>query len=145
LRIMGLDFGDSTIGVAISDALGFTAQSRGVINRTNLTEDFSRLMEYIKDYQVEEIVVGYPINMDGTSGKRTEKTEQFINFLKKRVDIPVRTWDERLSTRQAERILIEADLSRARRKQVIDGLAAQIILQNYLDARTNHDSQKKEE
>lgn len=145
MRIMGLDFGDSTIGVAISDALGFTAQSRGVINRTNLTEDFSRLMEYIKDYQVEEIVVGYPINMDGTSGKRTEKTEQFINFLKKRVDIPVRTWDERLSTRQAERILIEVDLSRARRKQVIDGLAAQIILQNYLDARTNHASQKKEE
>lgn len=132
---MGLDFGDKTIGVAISDELGWTAQSKGVINRTNLTEDLVELNEYINKYQVEEIVVGLPKNMDGSEGIRVEKTQQFVNFLKKRVKIPIFLWDERLTTRQAENILLEADLSRSRRKKVIDQLAAAIILQNYLDAK----------
>ncbi|MFW6022201.1 MAG: Holliday junction resolvase RuvX [Halanaerobiaceae bacterium] len=135
MRSMGLDFGDRTIGVAVSDQLGWTAQSKGVIRRVNLSDDFEKIKKYINEYNIEEIIVGLPLNMDGTAGKRVEKTEQFVNFLKKRVEIPVKMWDERLSSNQAERILLEADLSRSRRKKVIDQLAAAIILQSYLDSK----------
>lgn len=137
MRIMGLDFGDKTIGVAISDALGLTAQGKGIIKRQNLTEDLQSLKEYIKDFDVTKIVVGLPKNMNGSLGIRAEKTIQFVNYLKKRVELPIKLWDERLSTVEAERLLIEADMSRARRKRVIDKMAAAIILQGYLDAETN--------
>ncbi|MFI5358512.1 MAG: Holliday junction resolvase RuvX [Halanaerobiales bacterium] len=137
MRYMGLDFGDKTIGIAISDALGWTAQPKAVIRRRNLTDDFAILKEYIEKYDVQEIIVGLPINMDGTEGIRVKRTEEFVNFLRKRVDIPVQVWDERLTTKQAENILLEADLSRRRRKEVIDQIAASIILQNYLDAKYN--------
>jgi len=132
---MGLDYGDKTIGIAISDALGWTAQPKAVIRRKNLTDDFAILKEYIDKYDVQEVVVGLPINMDGSEGIRVRRTEEFVNFLRKRLDIPVKVWDERLTTRQAENILLEADLSRSRRKEVIDQIAASIILQNYLDAK----------
>jgi len=135
LRCMGLDYGDKTIGIAISDALGWTAQPKAVIRRKNLTDDFAILKEYIDKYDVQEVVVGLPINMDGSEGIRVRRTEEFVNFLRKRLDIPVKVWDERLTTRQAENILLEADLSRSRRKEVIDQIAASIILQNYLDAK----------
>lgn len=135
MRVMGLDFGDKTIGVAISDALGLTAQSKGVIRRSNLNADLEELKKYISDYQVSEIVIGLPKNMNGTLGSRAEKTGQFVNFLKKRLDLPIKLWDERLSTVEAEKLLINADLSRAKRKVVIDQVAAAIILQSYLDAR----------
>jgi putative Holliday junction resolvase len=137
LRSMGLDFGDKTIGIAISDPLGWTAQAKGVIRRKNLTDDFAQLKEYLDKYNIQEIIVGLPVNMDGTAGSRVKKTEEFVNFLRKRVEIPVKVWDERLSTRQAENILLEADLSRRKRKEFIDQVAASIILQNYLDAKKN--------
>lgn len=137
---MGLDYGDKTIGIAISDQMRWTAQSKGVIRRKNLTEDFQELKDYIEEYNIDEIIVGLPKNMNGTLGKRAEKTNQFVNFLEKRLEIPIKLWDERLTTRQAEGILIEADLSRKKRKNVIDQLAAAIILQSYLDAKS-----KKEE
>lgn len=138
---MGLDFGDKTIGIAVSDALRLTAQSKGVIKRDNLTSDLEKIKNYIKKYQVSEIVVGMPKNMDGTLGPRAEKTQQFINFLSKRIDLPVETWDERLSTVQAEKILIKADLSRKKRKKVVDQLAAAVILQGYLDRKKHRQKQ----
>ncbi|MFW5981583.1 MAG: Holliday junction resolvase RuvX [Halanaerobiaceae bacterium] len=134
MRKMGLDYGDKTIGVAISDKLGWTAQNKGVIKRKNLSDDFLELKEYIDKYQIDEIIVGLPVNMDGTMGKRVDKTRQFINFLEKRLNIPIKLWDERLSSKQAEKILLEADISRAKRKKLIDQIAAAIILQSYLDA-----------
>ncbi|MFP4016964.1 MAG: Holliday junction resolvase RuvX [Halanaerobiales bacterium] len=142
MRSMGLDYGDKTIGVAISDPMGWTAQSKGVIRRTNLTDDFRELKEYIDEYSVDEVVVGLPINMNGTMGKRAEKTKEFVNFLKKRLDLPIKLWDERLSTSQAEGILLEADMSRKKRKKVIDQLAANIILQSYLDAQSKNKEDK---
>lgn len=141
MRSMGLDYGDKTIGIAISDIMGWTAQSKAVIRRNNLRDDFAKLKEYIVEYNVEEIIVGLPINMDGTAGNRVDKTEQFVNFLKKRINIPIILWDERLSTKQAESILLEANLSRKKRKKVIDQLAASIILQNYLDTKENKEGE----
>ncbi|MTI60901.1 MAG: Holliday junction resolvase RuvX [Firmicutes bacterium] len=143
MRIMGLDYGDKTIGVAISDVLGLTAQSKGVIRRKNLTEDFIKLQDYLEEYQITEIVVGFPINMNGTLGPRVEKTNQFVNFLRKRVDIPVNLWDERLTTVAAERALLEADLSRSKRKGVIDAVAAALILQGYLDLKNREKNKEK--
>lgn len=143
MRIMGLDYGDKTIGVAISDALGLTAQSKGVIRRKNLTEDFIKLQDYIEQYQITEIVVGFPRNMNGTLGPRVEKTNQFVNFLCKRVDIPVNLWDERLTTVAAERVLLEADLRRSKRKNVIDAVAAALILQGYLDLKNREKTKEK--
>lgn len=140
---MGLDYGDKTIGVAISDVLGLTAQSKGVIRRKNLTEDFIKLQDYLEEYQITEIVVGFPINMNGTLGPRVEKTNQFVNFLRKRVDIPVNLWDERLTTVAAERVLLEADLSRSKRKDVIDAVAAALILQGYLDLKNRKKNKEK--
>lgn len=142
MRSMGLDFGDKTIGIAVSDPMGWTAQSKAVIRRKNLTDDLLILQEYLSEYDIEEIVVGLPLNMNGTPGGRVEKTMQFVNFLKKRLEIPIVLWDERLSTKQAEGILLEADLSRKKRKKVIDQLAAGIILQNYLDAKKKKGDKK---
>ncbi len=138
MRKMGLDFGDRTIGIAVSDELGWTAQAKGVIRRTDLKKDLKILLDYIDKYQINEIVVGLPLNMDGSSGKRVEKTEAFVNFLKNNLEIPVVCWDERLTTIQAERILLEADMSRMKRKKVIDQLAASFILQSYLEAMNNN-------
>ncbi len=133
MRIMALDYGDKTIGVALSDALKITAQGKEVIRRTSWKEDFQRLDELIKDEEVERIVVGLPRNMNGTYGPRAEETLKFVEKLKNRLSIPIETWDERLSTAEAERTLIKGDISRQKRKQVIDKLAAVIILQGYLE------------
>ncbi len=130
---MALDYGDKTIGVALSDALKITAQGKEVIRRTSWKEDFQRLDELIKDEEVERIVVGLPRNMNGTYGPRAEETLKFVEKLKNRLSIPIETWDERLSTAEAERTLIKGDISRQKRKQVIDKLAAVIILQGYLE------------
>lgn len=133
---MGLDFGSKTIGVAISDELGITAQGKTTIVRTDLRNDLKKIIKYIEKYKVKEIIVGLPKNMDGTLGSRAEKTQQFVNFLNNNLDLPVKFWDERLSSREAEKLLIEADLSRSRRKEVIDKVAASIILQGYLDSKS---------
>ncbi len=133
MRIMALDVGSRTIGIACSDALLMTAQGIETIRRTSLENDFNRLRELISEYEVHELVVGMPKNMNGTKGERAEKTEEFVEKMKAVIDLPVAFWDERLSTVMAERQLIAADVSRKKRKGVIDKMAAVVILQGYLD------------
>ena len=130
---MALDVGSRTIGIACSDALLMTAQGIETIRRTSLENDFNRLRELISEYEVHELVVGMPKNMHGTKGERAEKTEEFVEKMKTVIDLPVTFWDERLSTVMAERQLIAADVSRKKRKGVIDKMAAVVILQGYLD------------
>ena len=130
---MALDVGSRTIGIACSDALLMTAQGIETIRRTSLENDFNRLRELISEYEVHELVVGMPKNMNGTKGDRAEKTEEFVEKMKAVIDLPVTFWDERLSTVMAERHLIAADVSRKKRKGVIDKMAAVVILQGYLD------------
>lgn len=130
---MALDVGSRTIGIACSDALLMTAQGIETIRRTSLENDFNRLRELISEYEVHELVVGMPKNMNGTKGERAEKTEEFVEKMKAVIDLPVTFWDERLSTVIAERQLIAADVSRKKRKGVIDKMAAVVILQGYLD------------
>ncbi|MCS4487919.1 Holliday junction resolvase RuvX [Streptococcus sciuri] len=136
MRIMGLDVGSKTVGVAISDPLGFTAQGVEVIKIDEAVGEFGfeRLAELVKEYQVDKFVVGLPKNMNNTSGPRVEASQSYGLKLKEIFQIPVAYQDERLTTVQAERMLVEqADVSRGKRKKVIDKLAAQLILQNYLD------------
>lgn len=136
MRVLGLDFGQKTIGVAISDPFGWTAQGIEIIRREDeksINKSISRLGEIIKQYDAEKIVLGYPKNMNNSIGERGKKTEDFKAKLEKHFDIPVILWDERLSTVGAERGLLEADLSRKKRKDVIDKMAAVFILQGYLD------------
>ena len=133
MRIMALDVGSRTIGIACSDALLMIAQGIETIRRTSLENDFNRLRELISEYEVHELVVGMPKNMNGTKGERAEKTEEFVEKMKAVIDLPVTFWDERLSTVMAERQLIAADVSRKKRKGVIDKMAAVVILQGYLD------------
>ena len=130
---MALDVGSRTIGIACSDALLMTAQGIETIRRTSLENDFNRLRELISEYEVHELVVGMPKNMNGTKGDCAEKTEEFVEKMKAVIDLPVTFWDERLSTVMAERQLIAADVSRKKRKGVIDKMAAVVILQGYLD------------
>lgn len=137
MRILGLDFGQKTIGAAVSDAFGWTAQGLEIIRRENefdLKKSIERIGEIIEEYQVDSIVLGYPKNMNNSIGDRAEKTEKFKQKLTERFNIPVILWDERLSTVAAERCLIDADVSRAKRKKVIDKQAAVFILQGYLDS-----------
>ena len=133
---MGLDVGSKTVGVAISDPLGFTAQGLEIIKINEDSGDFGfdRLGELIKQYKVDKFVVGLPKNMNNTSGPRVEASQAYGDKIKELFGIPVDYQDERLTTVQAERMLVEqADISRGKRKKVIDKLAAQLILQNYLD------------
>lgn len=141
MRIMGLDLGDKKIGVALSDPLGWTAQGLEVIPSTgSASEDIKKIKEIARQYGVERVVVGLPRNMDGSPGPRAEMARDFAGRLAKALGLPVEMWDERLTTAAAERLLIEADLSRARRRQVIDKMAAALILQSYLDARGRKES-----
>lgn len=135
MRILGLDLGDKTIGVALSDPLGFTAQGKEVIERTTLEEDLQYLEELVEKWGVLEVVVGLPQNMDGSLGPRAQYTIAFVERLEERLSIPVLTYDERLTTVQAERSLISMDVRRNKRKKVIDKVAAVILLQSYLDSR----------
>ena len=134
MRIMALDVGDKTIGVAASDALKLTAQGIEVIKRTGGKKDFVRLAELVETLEISTVVIGFPKNMNGTIGERGEITQQFATKLSERIpQVKVRLWDERLSTVAAEKSLIAADVSRQKRKQVIDKMAAVFILQGYLD------------
>lgn len=135
MRTLGLDLGTKTIGVAASDALGLTAQTVTTIRRTSLKADLAALRELVREYEAERFVVGLPLNMDGSEGPRAEATRKFTDTLTQALGLPVELWDERLSTVAAQRTLLEADLSRARRREVIDQMAAQFILQGWLDAR----------
>ncbi len=135
MKILGLDLGSKTIGVAISDDLFLTAQVLTSIKRTTLEKDLAVIVSLVDEYGVEEMVVGLPINMDGSSGESARKAESFIDKLRETLPIRIIPWDERLSTVAAERILLEGDLSRKKRRKVIDRLSAAIILQGYLDSR----------
>jgi putative Holliday junction resolvase len=130
---MGLDLGSRTIGVAISDELGVTAQGVKTIRRKSKEEDLKEILSLIAQLAVEQIVVGLPKNMDGTLGEQAEKVLRWVELLQSRVTVPVMTWDERLTTVGATRVLLEADLSRKKRREVIDKLAAVLILQGFLD------------
>ena len=134
MRIMSLDVGSRTIGIACSDALLMTAQGIETIRRTSLEKDFNRLQELISEYEVHELVVGLPKNMNGTQGERCDIVRAFAEEIKKVVpDVKIIFWDERLSTVAAAKSLIAADVSRAKRRKVIDKMAAVFILQGYLD------------
>jgi putative Holliday junction resolvase len=132
VRILCLDVGEKNIGVAVSDPLGITAQGLGVIKRRDLKSDLEQIRSLLDEYQVYEVVLGLPLNMDGTMGAKAQEVMQFKNYLSRRLPVPVVTSDERLTTAAATRTLLKADVSRARRKKVIDKLAAVLILENYL-------------
>ncbi|MCK8825089.1 Holliday junction resolvase RuvX [Fuchsiella alkaliacetigena] len=135
MRTLGLDLGEQRIGVAVSDALGWTAQGERVIENTSWEQVVAELKSIIVEKEVGKVVVGLPKNMNGSLGPRAEKTLEFVARLKEELELPVITWDERLSTLAAQRTLLAADVSRKKRKQVIDKMAAVIILQNYLDSQ----------
>lgn len=136
-RILGLDVGNKTIGVAVSDLLGYTAQGVTTIIRESLDKDLEQLLDILDKYEdVEIVVLGLPKNMNGTIGPQGQKVQDFGNFLKKRIKPKIAYWDERLTTVSAERTLIEADVRRKKRKEVIDKLAAVYILQGYLEYKS---------
>lgn len=136
MRILGLDVGTKTIGVAVSDELGWTAQGVETIKRDldDINQDWNKLAELIRNFEVEKVVVGLPKNMNGTIGPSGEACQQFAEELKERSGLEIILWDERLTTVAAERMLIAADMSRKKRKKVIDKMAAVMILQGFLDS-----------
>jgi putative Holliday junction resolvase len=138
-RILSLDFGEKRIGVAVSDALNITAQSVGTIERKGIKNDLKKIKDLVQEYAAAILIVGLPLNMNGTEGKSANRAVDFVNELKKEIDIRVEMIDERLTTAQGERIFLEADLSRKKRKKNIDKIAAQLILQNYLDLHVQKD------
>lgn len=133
MRILGIDYGSKRIGLSVCDELGFTAQGLATITRKNKKKDMEEISGFVEKYNVEKIVIGFPVRLDGTEGIQCEKVNRFAGILEKRFSIPVIKWDESLSTKEAERILIEANMNRKKRKGVVDKLAATIILQGYLD------------
>ncbi len=136
MRVMGLDYGSKTVGVAISDPLGLTAQGVETIWRkqeNKLRQTLARIEELISEYQVKRIILGYPKNMNNTIGERALKSLEFKEKLEGRTGLPVVMWDERLTTAEAERTLIETGVRRENRKQYLDQMAAVLILQGYLD------------
>lgn len=137
MRIMGLDVGEKRIGIAMSDPMGWTAQGHSVLHRKNLEYDIKFLADICNEYEVEKLVLGFPRNMNGTVGPKAVEIQEFGSILQEKLVLPLEYWDERLSTAGAERILIEADISRKKRKQVIDKMAAVSILQAYLDFQSN--------
>ena len=139
-RILALDIGDKRIGVAVSDETSTISTGVDVITRETIKRDIERIKDYTKSYEAGKIVVGLPLTMKGEKSIQTGKVEGFIDRLKQSVNIPVVPFDERLSTAQSERLLISADVSRKKRKAVIDKIAAQIILQAYLDTGSKEEN-----
>ncbi|MGH9515183.1 MAG: Holliday junction resolvase RuvX [Terriglobales bacterium] len=134
-RVLGLDVGSRRIGIAISDPLGLTAQGLPTLFRQNKRLDFEQLAKIITDYQVSEIVVGYPLRLSGAEGIQSEKMQLFAEELRKKFALTVHLWDERLTSTQANRLLRETDLSIKKRGQAVDRMAAILILQNWMEAR----------
>jgi putative Holliday junction resolvase len=132
-RVMGLDVGSTTIGLALSDASRMIASPLYTIERSKFSKDMEHLLAFIKEHTACGLVVGYPVNMDGSLGPRTQSTRSFVAEMRKRTPLPVLLWDERLSTMAVERMMLEADLSRARRAVLVDKLAASYLLQGALD------------
>lgn len=133
MRLMALDVGEKRIGIAFSDALGITAQGHSVLERKNLSRDFQTLLDLAREHEVSRIVVGLPLNMNGTVGPKALEVQEFAAELGAFTGLEIVFWDERLSTVSAERVLLQADVSRRKRKGVRDKLAAVYILQTYLD------------
>lgn len=140
MRKIGLDVGDKTVGIAVSDPLGYTAQGIMTLERVGIRKDTGKIIDMIKEYECDTVVIGLPKKLDGTDSIQTEKVYEFKNMLENKMrsigikDVRIVWQDERLTTVMAEKVLIEADVSRAKRKQVIDKQAAVIILQSYLDS-----------
>lgn len=140
MRLMGLDYGSRTVGVALSDPLLLTAQPLETIPRkqeNKLRRTLARIEEICLAYEVDRIILGYPVNMDDTAGERCEKTDAFREMLKRRTGLPVILWDERLTTWEADQILIEDGVPLKDRKQYVDKIAAALILKRYMDQREN--------
>src|SRR3954463_5465484 len=134
-RILALDVGSRTLGLAVSDPLGITAQGLPTIRRKNRRADFAQLDLVVKKYDVKEFVVGYPLRLSGATGTQSEKMTVFAEQLRQRYELPVRLWDERLTTAEAQRVLRESEMSVKRRSEVVDQLAAVLILQSFLQSR----------
>lgn len=143
MRIAGLDVGDKTIGIAVSDPLGITAQGITTIERVGIRKDAGKVIDIIKEYDCNKVVIGLPLSLDGTDSLQTEKVREFRTMLENKLksfgmaSVEVDWQDERFTTVIAERVLIAADMSRAKRKSVIDKQAAVVILQSYMDSRKN--------
>jgi len=136
-RILGLDFGDKTVGVSVTDPLGYTVQGVETIRRerpTKLRRTLARILELCRQYEIVEIVMGYPLNMDGSRGDRCEKTEAFADMLRKKTSLPVTLWDERLTTEAAYDIMNETGTSKDKQLLQVDTVAAVLILEDYLNA-----------
>jgi putative pre-16S rRNA nuclease len=138
-RVLGLDVGSKRIGIAISDPLGITAQGLETLQRQNKRLDFEKLSKLVRDYQVAEIVVGFPLRMSGAEGIQAEKMQRFAQELRERIGLPVHLWDERLSSAEANRLLRETEMSIKRRGQVVDQMAAVLILQSWMEHRSLED------
>jgi len=132
-RLLALDFGEKFIGVAVSDGLGITAQGLGRITRSSPQADLDKINKLIKEYLVEKLIIGLPMRMDGTLGTQAEAVMNFAEELRRALGLEVVPWDERLTTVEAERVMIKGELSRKKRKRIIDKLSAVLILQSYLD------------
>ena len=140
MRIMGLDYGSKTVGVAVSDPLGFTAQGIEIVRRKSenkLRQTLARIEEIAKEYSVEKIVLGFPKHMNNDIGERAEKSLEFKEMLERRTGLPVVMWDERLTTVEADRTMMETGIRRENRKEYVDMIAAVFILQGYLDYLSN--------
>lgn len=135
MRFLGLDVGDKRIGVALSDEMALIASPRETLERKGTKKDVAYLLDLATREGVSEILVGMPFSLDGTAGPQAEKVARFVEALRASAAVPVTTWDERLSTVVAERAMIEADVSRAKRRGALDRVAAALILQSYLDSR----------
>jgi putative Holliday junction resolvase len=135
-RILAIDYGSRRMGLAVSDALGITAQGLDTLERKNKRSDFARLERTIREYQVKEIVLGNPLRMSGEEGTQARKVAEFAEELRRRFGLPVQLWDERLTSSEANRLLREAEVSLHRRTQAVDRMAATLILQSFLQARS---------
>ena len=142
MRILGLDYGSKRIGVAVCDELGITAQGLATIIRKNGRQDLEKIARFIRLYLVEKIVIGYPIKLDGTEGIQCEKINKFAQLLESTFSLPVIKWDETLTTKEAEEILVRSNMRRERRKSVVDKIAASLILQGYLDYQGCYEKEK---
>src|SRR5437588_5803039 len=145
MRVMALDVGDKTIGVAVSDALLLTAQGRSTIQRQNLQQDIGALRQLVEENEVYQIVVGQPLHMDGKESRQSQKVRVFADEIQKQLNIPIVFWDERLTSFAAEQYLEEMGLNWRKRRQHVDKIAAMIILQNYLDSRDHGSGQPARE
>ncbi len=142
MRILCLDVGEKRIGLAVSDGLGLTGQPLPTLIRKNLKADLAALKKIISEQNISEIVVGWPLNLNGSESPQTKYVSDFIEILKSNFNLPLKIWDERLTSLMVERTLIEADMSRQKRRNLVDKLSAQVILQGYLDSLKKKDENK---